>query len=141
MATHMAVQTSIDYGRLLPPDELAEAQYYQTTRRTYYSSPELKLMAAVLEDAVATLSTDQRRCSRRQKRDFADAMTWLHDHQATDYAFSFISVCEALAIDADYLRQGLLRKIDQVRDSKVVRVHCEGRHLSPRRKAVRLRAG
>ena len=65
MSTHLAVQTSIDNGLLFEPDPLVQAQYYRTTRRTYYSSPELRLMAAVLEDAVATLTTDQRRCSRR----------------------------------------------------------------------------
>jgi len=141
MSTHLAIQTTIDYGRIFPADELAEAQYYQTTRRTHYASPELRLMAAVLEDAVATLTTDQRRCSRRQRREFADALAWLHNRSGLDWVLSFDCVCESLAIDPDYLRQGLLRKIDQVRDNKINLVPRRGRHFSPRRKTVRLRAG
>ncbi len=98
-------------------------------------------MAAVLEDGVATLTTDQRRCSRRQQREFADALAWLRNKEGTDWVFSFESICEALAIDAGYLREGLLRKIDQVRNSMIDRVGSHGRHLSPRRKTVRLRVG
>ncbi len=141
MSTHPAVQTDTDYAKLFAHDELAQAQFYRTTRRTHYASPELKLVAAVLEDAVATLTTDQRRCDRRQQRDFADALAWLRNKEGTDWVFSFESICEALAIDAGYLREGLLRKIDQVRNSMIDRVGSHGRHLSPRRKAVRLRAG
>jgi len=141
MPMYPATQTAIDYGRIFPPDELAEAQYYQTTRRSYYASPELKLLAAVLEDAVATLTTDQRRCSRRQQRDFADALAWLHNRDGTDWVLSFDSVCASLAIDPDYLRQGLLRRVEHLRNGKIDRVRRHGRNFAPRHKPVRLRAG
>ncbi|MGZ8483080.1 MAG: hypothetical protein ACXW6J_14250 [Candidatus Binatia bacterium] len=117
---NLAVQTSIDHGIVFAPDELAQAQFYRTTRRTYYASPEHRLMAAVLEDAVATLTTDQRRCSKRQQRDFRDALAWLKNY-GEDSVLSFETICEALAIDPDYLRQGLLRKIDQLHSGTMAR--------------------
>lgn len=132
---------TLDYGKLFEPDELASDQFYQTTRRTFYANPELRLMAAVLEDAVATLTTDQRRCSRRQQREFNETLKWLNAIEESDWAFSFAGVCESLSLDADYLRQGLLRKIDEIGRSHIERSAHRGRYLSARRKVVRMRAG
>jgi hypothetical protein len=137
----LAVQTSIDHGIVFAPDELAQAQFYRTTRRTYYASSEHRLMAAVLADAVATLTTDQRRCSKRQQREFVDTLAWLKSDNGENSVLSFESICESLAIDPDYLRQGLLRKIDQLRSGTMSRVENHRRHVSPRRKNLRLRAG
>lgn len=136
----LAVQNSIDYGIVFAPDELAQAQFYRTTKRTYYPSPEHRLMAAVLEDAVNTLMTDQRRCTKRQQQEFRDTLVWLKNSGA-DSVVSFDSICDALAIDPDYLRQGLLEKIEQIRNGKAARGNHSGRYCSPRRKGVRLRAG
>lgn len=136
----LAVQTRIDHGILFTPDELAHAQFYRTTKRTYYASPEHRLMAAVLEDAVATLTTDQRRCSKRQQREFRETLVWLKSYDE-DSVLSFESICEALAIDPDYLRQGLLRKIDQMRADTIRRVENQQRYVSPRRKRLRLSQG
>jgi hypothetical protein len=132
---------TLDYGKLFEPDELASDQFYQTTRRTYYSSPELRLMAAVLEDAVATLTTDQRRCSRRQQREFNETLKWLNAAEGCDWVFSFVSVCEALTLDPDYLRRGLERKIAEIGNSRRERSTERNRYSSPRRKVVRMRAG
>jgi hypothetical protein len=71
-------------------------------------SPERELMVAVLEGAIADY---QRCCSARDKKgmkQFADAKAWILESDS-EWIFSFINCCEALGIEPDYLRQGLLR--------------------------------
>jgi len=140
MPTHSTFEPSIDYGRIFQPDALAEAQYLAAHRRTYHGQPELRLMWAILEDAVATLMTDVRRCTSRQRRDFTDAMTWIQARTDQRSIFSFINICETLAIDPDYLRQGLLRKGFENRDRSSLAGAGFKKYISPRLKAVRLRA-
>jgi hypothetical protein len=71
-------------------------------------SPERELMAAILEEALA----DYQRCWKaRDKKDmerFTDAQAWILELDS-EWIFSFVNCCEALGIQPDYLRQGLLR--------------------------------
>jgi hypothetical protein len=71
-------------------------------------SPERELMAAILEEALA----DYQRCWKaRDKKGmerFADAQAWILELDS-EWIFSFVNCCEALGIQPDYLRQGLLR--------------------------------
>jgi hypothetical protein len=39
---------------------------------------------------------------------FADAQAWILESNS-EWIFSFVNCCEALGIEPDYLRQGLLR--------------------------------
>jgi len=139
MATHLNVETNIDYAKIIQADPLVQLQYLAAHRRSYHPQPELRLMGAILEDAVATLMMDLRRCSGRQRRDFAEAMNWIQGRTDQRSVFSFTNICETLAIDPDYLRQGLIRK------SAENRTPLAGagfkKYRSPRRKTVRLRAG
>jgi len=141
MWTNPTIETTIDFGKIFQADALAEAQYLAVNRRTYHGQPELRLMGAILEDAVATLMTDVRRCSSRQRRDFADALNWIHGCTDQRSVFSFINICESLAIDPDYLRQGLLRKSVENRHCKPLAGTGFKKYASPRRKTIRLRAG
>jgi hypothetical protein len=141
MSTNAAINFNAEFHKIFEPDALASAHFYENTKRTYHANPELRLMAAVLEDAVATLTTDQRRCSRRQRREFAEAMRWVVDAGGDDRVFSFANVCASLAIDPEYLRAGLICKVNQIRDTPASVVRGRGRYLSPRRKVVRMRLG
>src|SRR5215510_7832496 len=71
-------------------------------------SPEHELMAAILEEALA----DYQRCwkarDKKGKGQFADAQAWILESNS-EWIFSFVNCCEALGIEPDYLRQGLLR--------------------------------
>ena len=142
MQVNPGFRTDIDFGSLFEPDALIAAQFYDTTRRTYHAKPELRLMAAILEDAVAALTTDQRRCTDRQCREFADALEWIGQSEESDWLFSFGNICYCLGIDPARIRQGLLRKIAENGDRES-RSRSKGRlgHRSPRRKVIRLRAG
>ena len=141
MSTHLTVETNIDYAKIIQADPLVQLQYLAANRRSYHPQPELRLMGAILEDAVATLMTDLRRCTSRQRRDFAEALNWINSRTDERSVFSFINICETLAIDPNYLRQGLIRKSIENRH----RIPLAGAGLkkftSPRRKTIRLRAG
>lgn len=141
MSTHSALPRNVDFIKLFEPDALASAQFYNTTKRTYYLDPELRLMAAILEDAVASLTTDQRRCSKRQRREHRETLRWIRATNETDWVFSFANVCETLGIDPDYLREGLLRKAAAIGATRAIASKAKGRVFSPRRKVVRMRAG
>lgn len=140
--SNQTLQTGIELGNAFERDELLAAQFYCTARRSYHGKPELRLMAAILEDAVATLTTDQRRSTSRQSREFADTLEWIAQSEEREWVFSFASICESLGIDPAYLRQGLLRKISENRAGEIPT--GEKRRLgyrSSRRKIIRLRAG
>lgn len=141
MSADLAFNHDFDVNKLFERDELMPAQFYATTKRTYLASPELRLIAAVLADAVATLTTDLRRCSKRQRRDFAEAMRWVVDRDDDDWLFSFVNVCEILTIDPKYLSAGLVRKVNQIRDSKPLDPQVKGSYLPARRKVARMHVG
>ena len=71
-------------------------------------SPEHGLMVAVLEVALA----DYQRCwkvrDKKSMERFADAQAWILESNS-EWIFSFVNCCEAVGIEPDYLRQGLLR--------------------------------
>ena len=141
MPANTAFHQQVNTICLFEPDELASAQFYDNFKRRYPVNPELRLMAAVLADAVATLTTDLRRCSKRQRRDFHETLRWIVERENDDWVFSFVSVCETLAIDPAYLRTGLLRKANQLRDTPAWVRRDKDRYRSARRKVVRMRVG
>ncbi|MSP40523.1 MAG: hypothetical protein EXR70_18690 [Deltaproteobacteria bacterium] len=127
-------------GKLFESDILLSEQYYSTLRKSHHDNPERRLMAAVLEDVVACLSVDVRRCSRRQRRDFNDARNWLNAPNDSDWVFSFSNICEALGIDPDYLRAGLNRWQITCRDRPGALSGSRPNRSGLRHKHFRLRA-
>src|SRR5262245_51081704 len=85
-------------------------------------SPEHGLMVAILEVALA----DYQRCwkdgDKRSMERIADAQAWiLKSH--SDWIFSFVNCCEALGIEPEYLREGLLRW-NQGKRTKLLKVRA-----------------
>lgn len=107
-----AVASSLTVGdrdSLFDLDVLLPEQFYATLRRAQSVDPEARLMAAILEDAVACLARDPRLCSRQQRKAREDAIAWINAREEGDWIFSFINVCETLGFDPNYLRAGLTR--------------------------------
>lgn len=73
-------------------------------RRNRSNSPEMRLVAAVLEDALRSVfrNVDARRGPRR--REFLEACYWLLD-DSRDWPFAFANVCDLLGLDATAVRQ------------------------------------
>jgi hypothetical protein len=67
---------------------------------------EQRLMLAVLVDAINILQGWHRLGSARKRRAFAEAGQWVST-RGTGYPFSFDSVCDALGIDPEMLRERL----------------------------------
>jgi len=93
---------------------------FKKTRR----EREEALMLAVLADAIECFQKYVFAEHERGKRSFQEAEDWILETN-NDWLFSFCSICEALELDPDYLRQGLLRwkeaKIQSVRKQYVDR--------------------
>ena len=93
---------------LFEPDVLVPAQYLETTRRRNYSEPERKLMLAILEDGIWCFQNGLVAKSKTKKNLFSEAEEWILD-DGKDWLFSFDNVCEILALNASYIRKGLMR--------------------------------
>lgn len=68
--------------------------------------PELRLMLAVLEDAIVQFQKGLDSPSPVRRRRFREVGTWVESRDF-DSPFSFENVCEALRLDPDYIRDGL----------------------------------
>lgn len=93
---------------LFQPDTLLSAQYFDNLRRKTYFEPEKRLMLAILQDAVNCYRDKVQTQNRKGQRLFAETESWVIESNG-DWIFSFDNVCEALSLNSEYVRQGLLR--------------------------------
>jgi hypothetical protein len=96
---------------LLQPDALASEQFLNTLRRKTALEPEKRLMLAMLEDAISSLQRYYDARTARNARLFQEAKDWMVQENI-DWVFSFENVCEHLGLNPAYVREGLLRWID-----------------------------
>jgi hypothetical protein len=89
-------------------DVLTPFEYSTTFRRRDHLLPELKLMFAVLTDAIECFQKYISARSRRSRTLFNDAEAWILSRDICG-PFSFEQICEALHISPNYLRIGLMR--------------------------------
>jgi hypothetical protein len=131
---------NLDSTRLFEPDTLMPDQYYATLRKSQHSDPELRLMAAILEDAVACLSRDPLRCARPHRKGVEEALSWIDAQGEEDWVFSFHNICESLGLDPSYLRRGLYDWTSRARSATVAEPLKLRKYRSgPRRKKLRFR--
>jgi len=97
------------------------SQYFdRMARRTEYEG-ERRLMIAVLEDAVDVYRKLAGARDARRQQMFHDAEEWIESNDRS-WIFSFLNICDVLAIEAEYLRRGLhaLKKQAQANGHVVV---------------------
>ncbi len=70
--------------------------------------PEKRLMLAVLEDAVTSYFRHAFATRHAGMAEFREAQAWITSDDTT-WPFSFLNICTALDIEADYVRRGLER--------------------------------
>jgi len=100
---------------LFQPDTLLTEQYLETHRRKTHLEPEIRLMLAVLEDAVACFQKYVTAQRPKEKALFQEAEEWFLEKDS-DSIYSFENICESLGLNPDYLRKGLVQwKKGQVR--------------------------
>lgn len=92
---------------LFHQDTLLPTQYFDTFRRKSFLEAEKRLMLAVLEDAITCFQKCVLTRDSRGRALFSDAEEWV-ENQSNEWLFSFENICEALGLNAKYVRRGLV---------------------------------
>ena len=103
----MAFQGAAAHNLELPPEILVPAQWHSAMWDASLV-PEKRLLLAILEEAIATVQryvVDERRRGRRLYR---EAEAWVLSDDVS-WPCTFRRICDALGIDPDYLREGVMR--------------------------------
>src|SRR5262245_17015320 len=129
-----------DGNNLFDLDTLLPDQYYATFKRGNYGDPEKRLMEAILEDAVSSLSKDPRTSSRQQRKAREDAVHWINVEGEDDWIFSFASVCESLGFDPNFMRRGLTRWAVEARASTAQPLRMKKYRSGSRNRKLRFRS-
>src|SRR5262245_9116467 len=88
------------------PASLMPAQYFTARQRHRARSSEARLMYAILEDAISVYCRHREPTRARDRRSFRAACRWIESSDRT-WLFSYLRICEALDLDAEYIRRGL----------------------------------
>ena len=83
-------------------------QFYGLPTSPTSRRPEAELMRAVLEDALQCFQQRLLRQGRRARRLAREAEEWLFS-DTPDWPFSFVSICEVLGLEPEYIPRGLKR--------------------------------
>ncbi len=93
-------------ARLFEPDLITPHQHRDRVQMERTDQPEVRLMLAVMEDAVATYQRYASEPSRRSRRLFEEAASWINSTD-TSWPYSFENICAALHFEPETLRKGL----------------------------------
>jgi len=92
--------------RILAPDLITPDQHRDRIRTEPCDRPEIRLMIAVMEDAVATLQRYACHPSARHQKECEDTLLWIASRD-TSWPYSFENVCSALAFEPERVRRGM----------------------------------
>ncbi|HXG53310.1 MAG TPA: hypothetical protein VNN77_18075 [candidate division Zixibacteria bacterium] len=107
---------------LFQSDVLALYDYLCIYKSGTPRSPEVRLMAAVLQDAIDCYMKTLHAKTRHDRQLFLEAERWFADPE-DDWLFSFASICGILELDPDYIRRCLARCRERAGASKPDRPH------------------
>jgi hypothetical protein len=92
--------------RMFEPDLITPDQHRDRVQAELVDRPEIRLMLAVIEDAVATYQRYADDPNRRSQRLFEESKNWI-DSTDTSWPYSFENICTALRFEPEQLRRGL----------------------------------
>lgn len=95
-------------GSYFEPDILTSHRYFDVFRQKSHFDPEEKLMFAVLTDAIECFQKYLGANAPRRRKLFMEAEAWI-SRRDSGWPYSFENICEALNIDPNYLRLGLMQ--------------------------------
>lgn len=111
--SYMSDETSDDFlcrestrSLFSQPDVIVIHEYLHVYRSNTAHTPEIRLIAAVLQDAIDCYLKYYSAKTRRGKRIFTEAAQWIFS-QDDDWLFGFDNICEMLKLDPDYIRRVL----------------------------------
>ena len=80
--------------------------YFAALQRREHLEPETALLLATLEDAIDCYKKYSSEQNKLGKERFREAEYWLMEEK-DNRLFSFVSICEVLGLDPQYIRHGL----------------------------------
>jgi len=120
---------------------MVPAQFFNRAGGKAIHSGEMRLMLAVLEEAVATFQRHLHDYTGRGARLFREADEWFHSTDGISWPFAFEYVCHALEIDPEYLRRGLqVWKETKARSDEAHRYRSPFRRVNARRSSISSRS-
>jgi hypothetical protein len=122
-----------EVGSLFHSDPVLPAQYLETFRRKIPLEPEIKLMFAILEDAIVCFYKYALARSRKKERLFREAEDWILEHDS-DWIFSFENICSTLGLDPSYLRRGLTQSTAKLLHQSPGSKACSAQNSGKKRK-------
>jgi hypothetical protein len=105
-SSHVGGGGGDDFSRLFEPDLITPEQHRDRVRSECTDQPEVRLMLAVMEDAVATYQRYAAEVNGRNQRLFEEAEDWINSTD-TSWPYSFENICVALRVEPETLRRGL----------------------------------
>jgi len=91
---------------LFQPDVLLGDQFSENFRRKIPLEPEKALLLAVLDDGVRCFQDNIFPQNKKKQILFEEAREWIFSDESNEI-FSFVSICNALGFDPNYIRRGL----------------------------------
>lgn len=99
----MSAMTTETKGHvLLEPESILPSQFSPATAET----PEKRLLLAVLEEAVGTYQRNVTATDRHGRALFTDVAAWFASEDSI-WLCSFVAICDAIGLNATYVRSGL----------------------------------
>jgi hypothetical protein len=92
----------------LAPDTILPCQLGDGLFGAARLQPEKRLQLAVLHDAILTFQRWAGVGRARPRRRFAEVADWFASEE-TNSPFTFVTICDSLNLDPDYIRDGLRR--------------------------------
>jgi hypothetical protein len=88
------------------PNTLLPQQYFTQLQRSSAWTGEKRLMAAILEDAVAVSSKRETPKTSKARHVLRETMRWIRSNDRT-WTFSFLRICETLDLEPTAIRRGI----------------------------------
>ena len=98
-------------GPLLEPNTILPIQFFSTRGACRWTG-EQRLMAAILEDAIAVYSKSSAPKGSKARQILRETERWLRSKDRT-WTFSFLRVCEMLSLDPVAIRRALRDRRDR----------------------------
>jgi hypothetical protein len=91
---------------LFEPTTILPVQYFTRLQRSAAWTGEQRLMAAIMEDAVAVCSKPSIPKSSKARHVLRETLRWVRSNDRT-WMFSFLRICEMLDLEPSAIRRGI----------------------------------
>lgn len=125
-------------SRLFEPDILTPGQHGDRIQAASIDRPEIRLMLAVMEDAVATYQRFLTQPKRSNQRQFDEVRSWIRSEDTT-WPYSFDNICSALQFEPEIVRRGLQTWEEKPEQHKPGMYRFPFRRVNGKRHSISLR--